>query len=197
MSWLSRFFGGKATPEPVTPKMDEHALALITRQRLTPFTKGLKGPEELYVAAADWLAFVERRAAGSAMLGLTTNPQTARAAAKYSLQTRLLQGGMPFFYRPNVQKTIFTEDVYVRARDVAEHAGRLLKLGQVALASVYVEALEDRIEDMQNCAALTVQDYEFCSGKDMAAHFEIGADEDENRPIQPVLRQKYGTPAPL
>ena len=43
MKWLTRIFGGKSTPSHQPPEQrDEHALALHARQRLMPFSKGLK-----------------------------------------------------------------------------------------------------------------------------------------------------------
>lgn len=85
----------------------------------------------------------------------------------------------------------------MRARDVADHAGKLLGLGQVALASVYAEALEDCVDDMLSHGSLSLKDsYTYCSGNNVGQFFEVGADEDDNRPIQPVLRPRTRSRTP-
>ncbi len=202
MKWLTKLFGGKSAPESslhpaAAQKIDERALALITRQRLLPFSKGFKGADELYVSVNQFLTSLEMRAAGSALLGLTTSPQTARTAAKFSMQACVVKGEMPFFFRDSGNKSVFMDDIYVCARDVADHATKLVGLGQVALAHVYAEALEDRIEDMMSYRAMGYnKGYTYCNGKDVGAYFEIGADEDDDHPIQLVLRRKYRAPQP-
>ncbi|HEY0900632.1 MAG TPA: hypothetical protein VGD95_00785 [Micavibrio sp.] len=200
MKWLTRIFGGKAASNPghQTPEQrDEHALALYARQRLMPFSKGLKGGDELFMPAEGFLTSLKERTAQSAALCLTQRPETMQAAARITMQGRILKGEMPILFHERPTKTIFMNDIYVRPRDVADHAAKLLALGQVYLACAYADALEDRIEDMEPFKILSQNSYfTYSDGSDIAQYFEMGADVGDQERLQPVIRRKYGGAQP-
>lgn len=189
MSWMKKLFGGKAAP--ATPQVDEKALALAVRHKLLPYAKGLRGAEELFVPIDQFLTALEMRAAGSATMRLLNRPETVRASARIALQCEVMKGGMPFFYKDNGNSTVFVSDVKLRARDLADHATWLVDRGQVTLASVYAQALEDMEDDMQTYATLSnTPGLSYNDGKNLGRTFEVGADEDRDHVIQPVLRRK-------
>lgn len=189
MSWMKKLFGGKAAP--ATESVDEKALALAVRLKLVPYAKGLRGAEELFVPVDQFLTALEMRAAGSPTMRLLNRPETVRASARIALQSEVLKGNMPFFYKDTGNSTVFMSDVKLRARDLASHATWLLERGQATLASVYAQALEDLEDDMETYAALSnTPGVTYNDGKELGKTFEVGADEDHNHPIQPVLRRK-------
>ncbi len=189
MSWMKKLFGGKAAP--ATPQVDEKALALAVKMKLVPYAKGLRGAEELFVPADQFLTALEMRAAGSPTMRLLSRPETVRASARIALQSEVLKGNMPFFYKDSGNSTVIISDVKFRARDLSDHAAWLIDRGQVTLASVYAQALEDLEDDMQTYATLSnTPGVTYNDGKELGKTFEVGADEDRNHPIQPVLRHK-------
>lgn len=189
MKWLTKLFGGKSAA-PATPPQDEQALTLVVRHKLRAFKTAPGGDDEAFVSTAEFLTALEMRAAGSAILRLQ-GADTVRKAAQISLQSDVMQGKMPFFYKDQGNATVFITDTKLRARDIAEHAAKLLDLKQVSLADAYATALHDLDLDMKTFRELKKQSgLSYNNGKDIAQVFETGADEDYDRPIQPVLRRK-------
>jgi|GEM_PF-6940150 hypothetical protein len=190
MKWLTKLFGGKAANDNTPKPVDEQALTLVVRHKLRPFKTAPGGDDEQFVSTAGFLTALEMRAAGSAILRLQ-GADTIRKAAHISLQSELMQGKMPFFYKDQGNATVFTTDTHLRARDIAAHAAKLLDLKQVSLADAYATALHDLDLDMKAFAELKKEPgFSYNNGKDVGQVFEIGADEDEYRSIQPVLRRK-------
>lgn len=191
MSWIKKLFGGKAAP--ATPPVDEKALALAVKHKLLPYRKGLRGAEELFVPVDQFLTALEMRAAGSPTMRLLSRPETVRASARITLQRAVMKGNMPFFYKDSGNSVVFANDVKLRARDVAEHAAWLVDRGQVTLAGVYAQTLEDMEDDLQTYAALSkAPGLSYNDGKDLGRIFEVGAEDDVHHVVQPVLRRKHG-----
>lgn len=189
MSWIKKLFGGKAAP--AASDVDEKALALAVRHKLLPYRQGLRGAEELFVPVNQFLTALEMRAAGSPTMRLLSRPETVRASARITLQAEVMKGNMPFFYKDNGNDTVFVSDVKLRARDLAGHASWLIDRGQVTLAGVYAQALDDLEDDMQTYATLTnMPGLSYDDGKDLGKTFEAGAAENRDNVIQPVLRRK-------
>lgn len=188
MEWLRKLFGGQAAP---VARVDEQALALTVRQKLLPFRKGPSGEDEVFVDAYDFLLALKNRAAQSAALQLISSADAVAKAAKIHLRTQVMRGQLPFFYKDNGNKTVFVTDVYVPVRELAGHAVELLHLGQLSLADAYASALKDTDFDSRSLFELrNRRGLSYVEGKDIGKVFEMGADEDETGPVQPVLRIK-------
>ena len=189
MSWMKKIFGGHAAT--VDSGSREKALVLAVRQKLSPYRKGIRGAEELFVPVTQFLTALEMRAAASPTMRLLGRPETVKASARIALQAEVLKGNMPFFYKADGDNEALVSAVSLRARDLADHAAWLIDRGQVTLAGVYAQALDDLDEDMQTYAALTnVAGLFYDDGKDLGRTFEVESDDDRDFTASPVLTHK-------